>query len=88
MSLAAVPDGIPPALDQAEFTCPHCGDVAAMTRTAAPPLPKPTSGEWMGFGFTTCAACGATAAWATQLGYTDEGVGIIDPSSAVLVYPR
>jgi predicted RNA-binding Zn-ribbon protein involved in translation (DUF1610 family) len=88
MTISALPTGPHPAFDLAEFACPHCGDVAAMTRTTAPPLPKPAEGEWTGFGFTTCASCGASAGWATRLGYTDEGVGIVDPSSAILVYPR
>lgn len=88
MTISALPTGPAPAFDLAEFMCPHCGDVAAMARSTAPPLPKPSAGPWTGFGFTTCEECGASAGWATRLGYTDEGVGIVDPASAVLVFPR
>lgn len=87
MSISALPTGPHPAFDLDEFACPHCGDVATMARTTAPPLPKPSNGPWVGFGFTTCATCGSSAAWAFALGYTDEGVGIVDRSSARLVFP-
>ena len=87
MTISALTTGPHPAFDLAEFECPHCGEVAAMTRSTAPPPPKPSTGDWIGFGFTTCTACGASAGWATRLGYTEEGVGIVDPASSVLVHP-
>ncbi len=88
MSLAAVQDGIPPALDLDVFECPHCGVNAEMEPSSTPAPAKPLEGPWIGFAFTTCGACRATAAWTTALGYTDEGVGIVDPADALLIHPR